>query len=275
MKRLLALSLMLISAGAMAQNSSGKGCRVLIGEDWIPMGATTISGCLKYAEAAATPGERQFAQFGSTQLSYKDGQSFQSNDDGKTWQPIRGSSEGSVGSLNTLRSGPEEGDKQNGKTEAASTPAPAPTRAAQATPSTPVMPELEAPVPLDDTAPAAPAGSRSAQVAPPAPAMPYRPEPTMPSAAAPSASAPYTPPSSGSAADQINQSVPRGCQVHIGEKWQVTPVSSVEECGRVLVNMAQKSGAKSSQAYWAGNYLFYTNGQLYHSTNGQDWHTLR
>lgn len=136
-----------------------------------------------------------------------------------------------------------------------------------AEPGTAAIPELEAPIPLDQSAPADPVNSTSAPMAPAAPAQPYRPQPDNESRAA-------APAASGRAVTEINQNVPRGCQVQIQEQWKVTPVPNMAECGRLLIKSVGKSGAKSGQAYWAGNYLFYTNQQLYHSTNGQDWQTI-
>ncbi|SEP93242.1 hypothetical protein SAMN04488038_102254 [Solimonas aquatica] len=285
MKRFLALALALTSVQAFAQDAAGKGCRVLIGEDWVVMGATSISSCLKYAEAAATPGERQFAQFGAVNLAYKDGQSYQSTDGGKTWQPIRSDGGGSIGALNTLRTGPapaaepaerKPGEDASRPAAVAATPSPAPVATPPPAPAAaPVMPDLEAPVPLGDVPAPAPAGSQSVPMAPPAAAKPYRPAPPAPApAAAAAAPTPAAAPSTGFSTPQAAPGTPRGCQVHVGDKWQVTPVGSLAECGRVLINVAQKAGAKSSQAYWSGNYLFYSGGQLYTSTNGQDWSTL-
>lgn len=280
MKKLLSLCLIFLAAPAMAQEAAGKGCRILIGEDWIPMGATTVSGCLKYAEAAATPGERQFAQFDAINLTYMDGKSFQSTDGGKTWQAIQSSSGTSVGALNTLRTGPAEPSAAPPAKSVAPPPAvaaapaaPAPAAALPASPpapaaAAPVMPDLEAPVPLADSAPAAPQGSQSAALAAPAQAPLHRSAPAAPAAPAP---APAAPAAQETAAPALTPSVPSGCQVRVGERWQVVPVASVEECGRVLINIASKAQAKSSQAYWSGNYLFYSNRQLFYSTNGNDW----
>lgn len=276
MKKLLVLSLLLLSTGAIAQSGQARGCRVLIGEDWIPMGATTVGSCLKYAEAAATPGDRQFAQFDGVQLSYKDGQSSQSTDGGKTWQPVR-SSQGSVGALNTLRAGSEEGSPAAPKAISPSTEKsisarqPSPQRAADSGAGNSMMPDLEAPIPLDDSAPTLPAGSRDAQMAPAAPVRRYRPQPSA------TASAPGPVETGAGLADleADTSSIPRGCQVHIGNNWQVTPVTSAAACGRVLISAAEKSGAKSSQAYWAGTYLFYSSNKLFRSTDGNSWTRLK
>ena len=93
---------LLVAGPAVAQSGSQE-CTVLVAKEWIAMGATSLNGCLKFADEAATPGERQFAKFGAAHLKVQDQQHFLSVDGGNTWEPvISQSADARFGSLNVL-----------------------------------------------------------------------------------------------------------------------------------------------------------------------------
>ena len=81
--------LLFLSIAARAQEAQE--CRVLVGKEWIAMGTTTLGGCLKFADEASSPGERQFAKLGETFLKVQGEEHLQSSDGGNTWQPIASS----------------------------------------------------------------------------------------------------------------------------------------------------------------------------------------
>jgi hypothetical protein len=86
-KILLALALVCLPASALAQQAPEE-CRILFAKEWIPMGATSLSGCFRFADEAASPGERQFARLGDRYLKVEAEQHFQSADGGNTWEPV-------------------------------------------------------------------------------------------------------------------------------------------------------------------------------------------
>ena len=107
MKKTIALALLLAAPAAFAQEAQE--CRVLVAKDWIAMGTTTLSGCLKFADEAATPGERQFAKLGETFLKVQGVDHFQSSDGGNTWAAISAAPPaGGFDSLNVLE--PPQGE---------------------------------------------------------------------------------------------------------------------------------------------------------------------
>lgn len=65
-------------------------CRVLVGKEWVQMGTTTLAGCFRFADEAASPDERQFAKYGGMFLKAQGSQHFQSPDGGNTWEPVAG-----------------------------------------------------------------------------------------------------------------------------------------------------------------------------------------
>lgn len=74
------------------------------------MGATTEAACLKFAEAAAAPGERQLAEFGSARLVYDGGRFFRSDDGGQQWHEVSPSSgAATMRTLNRLSGYPQAG----------------------------------------------------------------------------------------------------------------------------------------------------------------------
>jgi len=108
MKAALFTALALIAAPALAQDTQE--CRVLVGKEWIQMGTTTLAGCFKFADEAATPGERQFAKLGTTFLKVAGEEHFQSYDGGNTWQTVASSApQGGFESLNVLE--PAQGEE--------------------------------------------------------------------------------------------------------------------------------------------------------------------
>ncbi len=103
MKNALFICMLLCAAPAGAQQGSQE-CTVLVAKEWIAMGATTLNGCLNFADEAATPGERQFAKFGGIHLKVQGEDHFQSTDGGNTWEPvIAQSADAGFGSLNVLQ----------------------------------------------------------------------------------------------------------------------------------------------------------------------------
>jgi hypothetical protein len=88
MNKVAAACLMLLSSSlSFAQEQALQECSLLVARAWIAMGATSFSGCLKFAQAEASQGERQFAKFGSTYLQIQGDSYFQSVDGG-TWEPV-------------------------------------------------------------------------------------------------------------------------------------------------------------------------------------------
>lgn len=61
-----------------------------------------------------------------------------------------------------------------------------------------------------------------------------------------------------------------GCQMLIDGQWHETPTASLESCGEALIGNLGRN-ARSGQAYWGGNYLFYSQNQLYRSPDGKAW----
>jgi hypothetical protein len=108
MKAAILTGLMLIAAPALAQEAQE--CRVLVGKEWIQMGTTTLSGCFRFADEAASPGERQFAKLGETFLKVSGEEHFQSYDGGNTWEAVASSAPtGGFQSLNVLE--PAQGEE--------------------------------------------------------------------------------------------------------------------------------------------------------------------
>jgi hypothetical protein len=98
---------LLVSVPVVAQQTEE--CRVLVGKEWVQMGATTLEGCFKFADEAATPGERQFAKLGNTFLKVQGNQNYQSSDGGNTWEPVASAAPAAgFQSLNVLE--PAQGD---------------------------------------------------------------------------------------------------------------------------------------------------------------------
>ena len=60
-------------------------CRIKIGDDWVTMGAESQASCLKFAQSAALPDERQLSEFGGQQFAYEDGRLSTTRDGGRTW----------------------------------------------------------------------------------------------------------------------------------------------------------------------------------------------
>lgn len=86
MKAAILAGALLVSGTVFAQDADE--CRVLVGKEWIQMGSTTLAGCFKFADEAASPGERQFAKLGGMFLKVQGDQHFQSPDGGNTWDPV-------------------------------------------------------------------------------------------------------------------------------------------------------------------------------------------
>lgn len=102
MKNVLLMCLLLCASPLGAQQSQE--CTVLVAKEWISMGAASLNGCLRFADEAATPGERQFAKFGAVHLKVQGLEHFLSADGGNTWEPIVAqSAQASFGSLNVLQ----------------------------------------------------------------------------------------------------------------------------------------------------------------------------
>jgi len=106
----------------IASSQDSNECRVLVAKEWVSMGATSLGGCLKFADEAATPGERQFAKFGETFLKVQNAEHFQSADGGNTWDSVA-SSQPAAGfsSLNQLQ--PPENEMTQLAPESAAEPA--------------------------------------------------------------------------------------------------------------------------------------------------------
>jgi len=104
MKKLFAMLVPALVCSPIYAQDGLQECRVLVAKEWIAMGATTLAGCLKFADEAATPDERQFAKVGETFLKIEGGVHFQSSDGGNTWEPLM-AQQGAVGfsSLNVLQ----------------------------------------------------------------------------------------------------------------------------------------------------------------------------
>ncbi|HZP11111.1 MAG TPA: hypothetical protein VFB36_01685 [Nevskiaceae bacterium] len=86
MKAAILTGALLVSGPAFTQDAQE--CRVLVGKEWIQMGTTTLAGCFRFADEAATPGERQFAKLGGMFLKVMGDQHFQSPDGGNTWEAV-------------------------------------------------------------------------------------------------------------------------------------------------------------------------------------------
>lgn len=122
MKYMLAVSLILLSTVAAGQQTEE--CRVLVGKEWIAMGTATLAGCFRFADEAATPGERQFAKLGNAFLKSQGDQHFQSFDGGNTWEPVANSAPTSgFESLNVLEAPQGEASALGSPPEAQKAPA--------------------------------------------------------------------------------------------------------------------------------------------------------
>jgi hypothetical protein len=100
----IAVVALIVALPFSASGQEEQECRVLVAKDWIVMGAASEAGCLKFADEAATPGERQFAKVGETFLKVQGGQRFRSIDGGNTWEPIvAAQATTSFDSLNVLK----------------------------------------------------------------------------------------------------------------------------------------------------------------------------
>lgn len=273
MKRFLAVGFLLVSSAVMAQaERPSRGCSILIGQNWIPMSAITINGCFKFAEAAATPGERQLAAFGSSTLAFKNGQYFLSNDGGNTWVNAHPRQTQTVmSSLNKLPSPDETAaaakkakDDSRLVPDPPSMPAPVPVPAPVQAPAPVAVQQTPVPVPEQVPTPV----SESAQTSLPAAAEPVDVVPTkrprVTTQSAPGEIVPAAP------------STMQICQLKDGaDKWQRYPFATLEQCGAKLAEVTAQSGAKSGQAYWAGSYLFYSMQTLYQSPDGEHWLPLQ
>lgn len=241
--------LLLLCSGAAPSAIAESSCRILIGDEWIAMGVNALNSCLKYAEAAASPGERQVAEFDAQRFSYLDGRYFTSNDGGSSWQDFEPfDSVGQISALNTLQGADGVTGKETPGSKADETPG------ASAAGG-------ESPVPV-----AAVEGSASVDGA-------AAPSPLDGDASVPaSAGAERTP-------DPATHPAPRedahaiGCQIRTGEAWFVVPAASLQACADMLVRKIG-DGVASGQAYWGGNYLFYSEERLYESPDGRSWQEL-
>lgn len=244
MKKQLAAGLLLVCGGADAATPSVQ-CRVKIGEDWIPLGATEVQSCLKYAEAASSPGEAQLAEFGSVSFTFRDGQYSRSTDGGRTWQPFSPHEGGaSVSALSILREtpkpeSPEPSAKERKETGAAG----AATAVAKG--------QSEPPEPFPDPASAATSTDD------------------------PGHDAETLADNAGS--DEAAGDAPsfRGCQLRVGANWQVFPTPTLVACGRLLAHRARQNSQSTGQAYWGDRFLFYSMDVLFQSADGEDWQELQ
>lgn len=153
------MSLLMLSGAARAQESLQE-CRVRVANDWIVIGSMSLTGCLKFAREAATPGQWQEAALGGASLRVMGNQQLESLDGGTTWSPIEHALSPTIGSLNSLESSPNTGSP--------SSPA-APAVMSQASADAQPVPPASAP---GITEPAEPAGRDIAQ----APARSREPE---------------------------------------------------------------------------------------------------
>ena len=268
MKRFLVIGLLFVSSAVIAQTERpSRGCSVLIGRNWIPMSATSINGCFKFAEAAASPGERQIAAFGSSTLAFKNGQYFLSNDGGVTWVNAHPrQAQTAMSSLNKLPSSDDTaGAVKTGSNAAGVVPEPSST-----------------PVPVQENAVA----SGAAEVQPSTPAT------VVPTQIQEDAFAPVEVPQSvpaasvqqaGSTQSAVVAGTPSAtsrvlkvCQLKDAEeKWHRYLTATINECGAKLADVTVASGAKSGQAYWNRQYVFYSGGVVYQSSDGDRWEPLQ
>src|SRR5436190_11594313 len=103
-RRDVSLAVALAFAAAASPAQEPQECRVLVAKEWIAMGATSLSGCFRFADEAATPGERQFAKSGDTFLKVQGKDHFRSADGGNTWEPVTTTAPaGGFSSLNVLQ----------------------------------------------------------------------------------------------------------------------------------------------------------------------------
>lgn len=89
MKKTMLICMALAAGAAGASDGTAQECRVLVAKEWIVMGTTSLDGCLRFADEAASPDERQFAKLGDTYLKVQAQEHFQSRDGGNTWEPLR------------------------------------------------------------------------------------------------------------------------------------------------------------------------------------------
>jgi hypothetical protein len=255
MKRSALILLLLWSFHAYAlEGQEGHGCRVLIEQNWIAMGASSLSACYKVAEAAASPGERQIAAFNATLIAYDNGRYFRSKDNGQTWLEVHlASGQRAITSLNVLQ--PDT-----------------------AHPETELVPDEQ---PAAPPSPVEPPPANSASSAQPPPSVEKNADSQTsktPVVIATQQDVPGSPEVATVAAPTGVQAVGaemQGCQMNVGGKWQDYPTSSVETCGRRLISAIAKAGAKSGQGYWMGNYLYCEGNVLYQSRDGDHWQPLQ
>ena len=267
-------------------------CRIKIGDDWVTMGAESQASCLKFAQSAALPDERQLSEFGGQQFAYEDGRLSTTRDGGRTWVDLSVEQDtvDPMQSLNVLRDAGH---------------------AAAAAPASPLKPTATrvdvvlaaAPSPaVTEPAPAASPAAATAKSAPPAASAPTATSTPPASAAAtpvaatvasttpqtdvattaPQVAAKAAPASDPEPAPAIVASLldpvvsrdPAGCQVKTGADWSTSFTQRLSSCALLLIEAAKQSSATGHHAYWSGHYLFYAQPRLYHSTDSQTWQVV-
>lgn len=277
-------------------------CRIKIGDDWVTMGAESQASCLKFAQSAALPDERQLSEFGGQQFAYENGRLTTTRDGGATWVVLPADQDAvdPMQSLNVLRNAGH---------------------AAAAAPASPLKPTATrvdvvvaaAPSPaVTELAPAASPAAATAKSAPPAASVPTATStPPASAAATPAAGAlatrdavadtvasttPQTdvattapqvaakaalasdpdpaPAIVASLLDPVVSRDPAGCQVKTGTDWSTSFTQRLSSCALLLIEAAKQSSATGHHAYWSGHYLFYAQPRLYHSTDSQTWQVV-
>lgn len=262
MKRLLAASLLMLCGAAQAQQADV--CRVKIGQDWIPMGASALQSCLQYAAAAASPGERQLADFGGQSFAYEDGHYFQSSDGGHNWQPFDPrDGGGQITALNVLRKGPPA-EQKPAKPEPKRVKKKTAPVVAVAKPDAIIEDQVSAESPTTLTATESAALATEAAIAE--------------QASSPAAAAAIAAGSENALANRSPRVPPaviatpvRDCQINSGGGWQSVAASSLKACGELLVRRMSNSRGPVGRAYWGNQFLAYHGNTLYQSPDGRNW----
>lgn len=267
-------------------------CRIKIGDDWVTMGAESQASCLKFAQSAALPDERQLSEFGGQQFAYENGRLTTTRDGGATWValPTDQDAVDPMQSLNVLRNAghaaaaapasPLKPTATRVDVVAAAAPSPAVTEPASAASTAAATAQSSPPATSPPTATSTPPASAAATpatatVVSTTPQTDVATTATQVAAKAAPASDPDPAPAIvASLLDPVVSRDPAGCQVKTGADWSTSFTQRLSSCALLLIEAAKQSSATGHHAYWSGHYLFYAQPRLYHSTDSQTWQVV-
>ena len=269
-------------------------CRIKIGDDWVTMGAESQASCLKFAQSAALPDERQLSEFGGQQFAYENGRLTTTRDGGATWVALPADQDAvdPMQSLNVLRNAghaaaaaaapasPLKPTATRVDVVAATAPSPAVTEPASAASTAAATaksapPAASAPTATSTPPASAAAAPATATVASTTPQTDVATTATQVAAKAAPASDPDPAPAIvASLLDPVVSRDPAGCQVKTGADWSTSFTQRLSSCALLLIEAAKQSSATGHHAYWSGHYLFYAQPRLYHSTDSQTWQVV-